>query len=196
MVFTALKALPEQTYISADRISNLTNIMKISSLKIVPVFTMVLLTTMIHAQSRTDTVAIRNLIQEEIVAWNKWDAEAYSRHFAAEGTFTNILGMFYTGHKDFQERHEQIFKGVFHGTKLQQNIVSLRFIRPDVAVVETLTWVSGFSNAGPPQGAHTDEKGRLRTRLLQLMVKDEAGWKIEVYHNVDIKPGVTVLEPQ
>jgi len=170
--------------------------MKISLAKITPVFTMVLFTTIVLAQSAQDETAIRNIIQEEITTWNKGDAEAYSKHFALNGTFTNILGMFFTGREMFQQRHQEIFNGVFRGTTLQQDIVSLKYVSQDVAVVETLTWVSGFSKAGPAPGTHTDAKGRLRTRLLQVLVRAGDDWKIEVYHNVDVKPGVTVPEPK
>ena len=79
---------------------------------------------------------------------------------------------------------------------LQQEVVCLRFVRPDVAVVDTLTWVSGFSKAGLPPVLHTDAKGRLRTRLLQVLVRDGDDWKIVVYHNVDIKPGIESPEPR
>ncbi len=148
------------------------------------------------AQSKPDEAAIRSILQEEVTAWNKGDAQTYSQHFAQDGTFTNILGMFFTGHQAFLDRHEEIFKGMFRGTVLTQDIVSLKFVRPDTAVVETLTWISGFSPSGPPPGTHTDAKGRLRTRLLQLMVKDSDEWKIAVYHNVDVKPTVIAPEPQ
>jgi uncharacterized protein (TIGR02246 family) len=104
--------------------------------------------------------------------------------------------MFFTGHQGFLDKHEEIFQGIFHGTTLKQEVVSLRFIRPETAVVETLTWITGFSPSGPPPGTHVDDKGRLRTRLLQVMVKDAGVWKITVYHNVDVKPGVTAPEPQ
>ena len=164
--------------------------MKISSF-----VAMVLFTAMIRAQSIPDTTAIQNILHEEVVSWNKGDAETYSRHFAGDGTFTNILGIFFTGYKEFLVRHEQIFKGVFRGTVLRQNIVSLKFVHPSVAIVETLTWISGFSKDGPPKGTHMDEKGRLRTRLLQVMVRAGDGWKIVVYHNVDIKSGIIVPEP-
>ena len=152
--------------------------------------------TISAAQSGPDEAAIRGILQEEVTAWNKGDAQTYSKHFAADGTFTNILGMFFTGHQAFLDRHEEIFKGVFRGTVLRQDVVSLKFVRPDTAVVETLTWISGFSPSGSPPGTHTDAKGRLRTRLLQVMVKDPDGWKIAVYHNVDVKPTVTAPEPQ
>jgi uncharacterized protein (TIGR02246 family) len=108
--------------------------------------------------------------------------------------FTNIGGMFFTGHQEFRDRQEAIFKGEFRGTSLKQETVCLRFIRPDVAIAETLTWVSGFSKAGPPPGTQLDANGRLRTRLLQVLKKDGGVWKIVVYHNVDIKPGVPVPE--
>ena len=46
-----------------------------------------------------------------MAAWNKGGAYAYSQHFAGDGTFTNILGMFFTGHQAFLDRQEGIFKG-------------------------------------------------------------------------------------
>lgn len=160
------------------------------------VFALLVSPVISNAQSKPDDVAIRNILQEEVSAWNKGDAQTYSQHFAGDGTFTNIRGMFFTGHQAFLDRHAEIFKGMFRGTVLRQEVVSIRFIRPEVAVVETLTWVSGFPASGPPPGSQTDDKGRLRTRLLQVMVKDAGEWKITVYHNVDLKPGVTAPEPQ
>ena len=153
---------------------------------------MLLLATTMQAQSKSDTTAIQNILQEEVVAWNNGDAKTYSKHFAEEGTFTNILGMFFKGYKAFLERHEEIFKGRFRKTILEQKIASLKFVSSNVAIVETLTWISGFSKEGPPTGSHLDDKGRLYTRLLQVMVRGGNDWKIMTYHNVDLKPGITV----
>ena len=149
-------------------------------------------TTMTNAQNKSDTATVEGILHKEVVSWNNGDAATYSQRFSENGTFTNILGMFFTGHKAFLDRHEEIFKGKFYKTTLHQNIVSLRFVRPDVAIVETLTWITGFSKAGPPPGAHLDTKGRLFTRLLQVMVKDKDAWQITVYHNVDLKSGTPI----
>jgi uncharacterized protein (TIGR02246 family) len=154
-----------------------------------------LFAAILSASAPSDT-AIRDIIKEEDAAWNRGDTDAYSAHFAADGTFTNILGMFFTGHQAFRDRHEDIFKGIFRGTTLRQDIVSIKFVRENVAIVETLTWVSGFSKSGPPPGTHLDTKGRLCTRLLQVFVRDGDEWKIATYHNVDVKPGTSVPEPQ
>ena len=133
--------------------------------------------SVIGAQPNRDETAIRRILDNEVATWNKGDTGGYSRDFATDGTFTNIRGMFFTGHQEFQDRHDAIFKGEFRGTSLKQEIVSLRFIRPDVAIAETLTSVSGFSKAGPPPGTQLDANGRLRTRLLQVLKKDGGEWK-------------------
>ncbi len=137
---------------------------------------------------------LRPNAQEEITAWNSGDAAAYSRHFAADGTFTNIRGEFFIGREPFIQKHDNLFKGPFHGSSLKQDIVSLKFVRPDVAVVEVLTSVTGIPKLFP--GTNTDDKGRLRTRLLQVVVKDGGEWKITAYHNTDLKSGVPVPDPQ
>jgi uncharacterized protein (TIGR02246 family) len=140
-----------------------------------------------------DEIAIRKIIQDEIATWNRGDAAAYSRQFAADGTFTNIRGQFFVGHEAFLKQHEVIFQGIFRNTRLQQGIVSLKFNGPDVAVVETLTSVTGMAETAP--GTATDSKGRLRTRLLQVIARRGGEWKIVAYHNVDVKPGIPVPEP-
>lgn len=147
------------------------------------------------AQSKTDEDAIRGILNEEIITWNQGDADGYATHFAADGTFTNVRGQFFTGRQAYRDRHEVIFKGPFLGTRLQMEVVSLRFLSPDIAVCETLSWVSDFKNGVPPN-LYLDSNGRLRTRLLQVMVRRGDGWQVVVYHNVDIKPDVDTPAPK
>ena len=147
----------------------------------------------IQMASAADETAIRKIIQDEVAAWNRGDATAYSRQFAADGTFTNIRGQFFTGYAAFLKQHEVIFGGLFKNTALQQDVVSLKFTGPDVAVVETLNSVSGMPETAP--GTAPDSKGRLRTRLLQVVARQGGEWRIVAYHNVDVKPGVPVPEP-
>ena len=153
-----------------------------------------LLATQVGAQTASDETAVRSIIQDETAAWNQGDAVAYSRHFATDGTFTNVTGQFFTGYDAFLKQHEVIFEGRFKQTRLQQDIVSLKFVRPGVAVVEVLTSVAGVVSAQLAQGTGADAKGRLRTRLLQVVVKQGEEWKVVAYHNVDVKPGIPLPE--
>ena len=66
-----------------------------------PILTMLFFAAMSAGQGKPDEAAIRNILTEEVAAWNKGDAQAHSQHFAADGTFTNILGMFFTGTSRF-----------------------------------------------------------------------------------------------
>ena len=146
------------------------------------------------AQSKPDTDSIRKILDDEISTWNQGDANGYAKHFAGDGTFTNVRGMFFTGQQAFRDRHEVIFKGPMQGTKLQIQVVSLRFLKPDVAICESLSWVSDFKS--PPPNLYLDAKGRLRTRLLQVLEKRSGEWQIVVYHNIDMKPDADAPEPK
>lgn len=72
----------------------------------------------LSAQSSSDTTAVRNIVQNEIDTWNKGDAAGYSRDFAADGTFTNIRGQFFTGYPGYLKQHEVIFQGIFKNSTL------------------------------------------------------------------------------
>ena len=149
----------------------------------------------LHAQPvSSDEFAIRGIIANETATWNTGDSIGYSRDFAQTGTLTNIRGQLFSGYAAFLKIHEAIFNGMFKNTTLSQDIVSLTFLRPDIALVDTLTAVSGIVPGTP--GILTDDKGRLRTRLLQVIAKQDGVWKIVSYHNVDVKPGVPVPEPK
>ena len=78
-------------------------------------------------------------------------------------------------------------------TALHHDVVP-QFVRPDVAIVEVLTSVTGFQKLAP--GLNTDKSGRLRTRLLQVLVKDKGEWMIVAYHNVDVKSQTPVPDPE
>ena len=138
------------------------------------------------AQQARDEAAIRRMIGNETATWNKGDAVGYSPDFAANGTFTNIRGQYFTGYPAFLKQHQVIFDGLFKNSTLKQDVVSLRFIRPDIAVVETLTSVT---SAQAPPGIARDESGTFHTRLLQVVAKERGVWKIVVYHNTDLKAG-------
>jgi uncharacterized protein (TIGR02246 family) len=137
----------------------------------------------------SDTKEIRKIILDEEVSWNKGDAKAYSANFDENGLFTNVFGSSFTGYSEFLTRHDKLFNGVFKGSIMNQDITSLKIIAKDVAVVETITRISEFSDNGHLVGIYIDENGFLRTRLLQVLRKEKKSWKIVAYHNVDIKKG-------
>ncbi|MEI9888030.1 MAG: SgcJ/EcaC family oxidoreductase [Rhizomicrobium sp.] len=133
----------------------------------------------------SDRAAVEALIRAEDDAWGRGDAAAFSKAVQADAVFTNIFGQVFVGHDAFEAQHAVIFATIYKGTTLRQTIGHLRFLRPDVAAVDTEVVVSGLARL--PPGVHSPD-GALHTRLMQVLVKEQGAWWIAAYHNVDLKP--------
>jgi uncharacterized protein (TIGR02246 family) len=131
------------------------------------------------------TQAIREIIEDEDAAWSASDAARYSRRVAPDAVFTNIFGQQFSGREAFERQHAFIFGGIYAGTRLKQTIAHLRFVTDGVVVVDTDAEVSG-ARVMPPGYASDD--GTLKTKLLQVFVRQENGWWITSYHNVVVNP--------
>ena len=142
--------------------------------------------TAIHqpALESADDAAIQKIVNEEVAAWNAGDAAAYSRHYAQDGTFTNIYGMVFDGHDAFEKRHADSFGSFFRGSERKETIRRLRYVTPDVAIADVDTEVRDFG--AMPAGLPAPAGGVLRTRLLQVVVRRGNEWWIEAYHNTPI----------
>ena len=125
---------------------------------------------------------IQKLIDELTDAWKRGDAKAYGARVMPEVTFTNVNGEFYVGREEFDRRHAAVFGSVFRGTALAMTINKLRFVRPDVAIADIDTELSGARLR--PQGGAVGPDGVLRSRLLMVLVKEQGAWWIAAYHNV------------
>ncbi len=132
-----------------------------------------------------DEAQIRALVAEQVRAWNAGDATAFSLHFAPDGSFTNIRGTVFYGHKAFEDRHREIFSTFFKGSKLAMTVGRIQFVRPDVAIVDIATELSELH--GNPPGITPNAAGTIVTRLQEVCAKAGGQWQIESYHNVDVK---------
>jgi uncharacterized protein (TIGR02246 family) len=137
------------------------------------------------AATPSDEARIREIIAEQVAAWNAGDAKAFSASFAENGSFTNIRGTVFYGHRAFEDRHDEIFRTFFKGSKLAMSPTKIRFVRPDVAIVDIATELSHLRDA--PPGVKPGADGRIHTRLQQVFVKADGQWRVESYHNVDVK---------
>jgi len=132
-----------------------------------------------------DDRQIRTILEQEQAAWNAGDAEAYSRSFHPEGSFTNIVGDTQFGHAVFLVKHAGIFQTIFRGSRLSLTVRRIYSPIPGTAIVDTDAAVEGYQ-ALPP-GVVPSSEGVLHTRLLQVMVKENEVWWVAAYHNVDVK---------
>jgi uncharacterized protein (TIGR02246 family) len=142
----------------------------------------------LDAKPGTEESAIRAIVSEQEAAWNAGDAAGYSRRVAPGVSFTNLFGMVMYGSDAFAERHRVILSTFYKGTVKRHTIRAIRFVRPDVAIVDIDNELSGV--AAMPGGIAVPSGGILRTQLMEVFVRGDDGWRVEAYHNVDLKPTI------
>ena len=140
-----------------------------------------------------DSAAIEAILKRQDVAWAAGDAEAFAADALDGVVFTNIVGMFSVGRAPFVGQHAEIFSTIYKGSRLTQEVVAVTPLRPDVAIVDTLTRLVDALHR--PPGVELID-GAVRTRLEQVMVKDGGAWKVASFHNVAIHPAFAKGPPK
>ena len=137
------------------------------------------------AQDRSAESRIRSIVAAQVDAWNTGDGSAYARDVAPDASFTNLFGMVMYGAEAFAERHRQILATFYKGTTKHHAIRRIRFVTPDVAIVDIDNEVRGVTSM--PAGIVVPPDGIVRTQLMEVFVRRGERWWIEAYHNVDTK---------
>jgi len=134
-----------------------------------------------------DEAALRQLVAAQAEAWNRHDAMAWSKDFAPDADFVNIVGSVFQGRAEIEKRHAGIFASIFKDSRTKVTVRRLAFLGPDVAIVDTDHEVTG--HAGLPPGIQSsDESGVLRTRMRYVLRKSGEKWQIVAAQNTDVKP--------
>ncbi len=116
--------------------------------------------------------AVDQLSGEIAEAWNAGDARAYGARYCPDGTFTNTDGTLDLGRDEVVHTAEKAFQGILAGTKLSLAVRKLRLVRPDVAVVDLDTRVSGMPG------------GEARISQMLVLVEEDDRWWITAQHNL------------
>lgn len=138
------------------------------------------------AQDQQAEAPIRALVAAQAAAWDAGDGTAYAKDLAADASFTNLFGMVMYGAPAFAERHRQILATFYKGTTKHHAIRRIRFITPDVAIVDIDNEVRGVKVM--PAGIPVPPDGVVKTQLMEVFVRRGERWWVEAYHNVDTKP--------
>lgn len=125
----------------------------------------------------TDEQSIRDILEQLEAAWNASDSGRWTSFFAPDATFIHIFGGQLDGHAAIEGAHRVIFDTMYKGSRLSIGSRSIRFVRPDVAVV------FAHMHLALPQGAPMPD---FDTRPTMVMVKEGAKWQIVAFQNTRI----------
>ena len=135
--------------------------------------------------NNVDRAAIERVLTRQSAAWDAGNAGSFAADVQEGVLFTNVVGTFSIGRAPFIAQHEHIFSTIYRGSRMEQEIVAITLVRPDVAIVDTLTKLVDAPHR-PPGIELVD--GAVLSRLEQVMVKDRSEWKVASFHNVAVNP--------
>jgi uncharacterized protein (TIGR02246 family) len=141
------------------------------------------------AEHAADKAAINAVLTNRFIAgWNAHDAHIFASAFAEDADFTNVRGVSASGRYQIEQFHAQAFQKMFMQSHQTAEVKKIRFLKPDVAVVDVRWEMTG---ALTPDGIPVP----YRTGLLALVFTSPGGhWFITVMHNTDLSP-ITAAPP-
>ncbi|MFJ8083589.1 SgcJ/EcaC family oxidoreductase [Streptomyces sp. NPDC096205] len=121
----------------------------------------------------TAAADIRALLDSSAAAWNRGDGIAYGAHFTDDATDVTYVGTVYRGGPEIGRAHQDLFDSFLKGTTLTLEILDLRLLGPDTAVVVTCGGVHKGRRPGRPDKratytvVRTPRDGRWRIAAVQ-----------------------------
>jgi|ERR1700722_487752 len=133
-----------------------------------------------------DETAIRSVIVDMTNGFNNHDSVAASRMYTEDADFTNVTGRQAKGAAEIEKFLASGFKTRLRAATQETKDVTVRFIRPDVAIVHVTNQISGFLAAdGSTEASHNE----LSLRVFQ---KQNGMWRVVAFHNTAV---ATSLKP-
>jgi uncharacterized protein (TIGR02246 family) len=96
------------------------------------------------AQRADDAAAIRRQLERYTTAWNKGDAKALASLYDVEGAITSASGHTVQGRDALEKGFAEGFAGSSKGSRMTAIVGTIRFLKPDIAVVEGVWELSGL----------------------------------------------------
>ena len=145
----------------------------------------VLAAAVTHAQAgrAEDESAIRRQIDQFTAAWNKADAKATAQCFTDDADYISSTGQKGDGRAGIEKVLAEQFAGVYKGATLKTTITSIRFLKPDVAIVNGSFEVSAMKS---PDGKELPVRKGLSTNIA---AKQGDKWLIAALRGMVPAPG-------
>lgn len=128
--------------------------------------------TTVLGQEKAEDV-IRATLQTYASAWNAADAHGIADLYTTDADYTGYGSVMTRGRADIEKRYAELLAGVFAGTLVEVDVSSLRFIKPDVAIVDGSLELTAHTADGTPQAS----KGL----FIAIMIADEGQWRFTTF---------------
>jgi uncharacterized protein (TIGR02246 family) len=132
-----------------------------------------------HAQTNTttDDLQIRELVNTLQDGWAKKDGNLFASPFAENADYVVVNGMHIKGKPAIAGGHQTIFDSFYKETYIKTEVQSIRYLKPDIAIVHFTSHLTGNSN-----GQKMNSKGQITLTV----EKSSTGWVIASFQNTAI----------
>lgn len=156
------------------------------AMKILATGVLVLQASMACAQSTPsaadEEAAVRKVVVEMTEGFNRHDARASTVMYLPDADLVTVRGERFRGAEDFEKGLASIFATRARAATHRTLNVSVRFIRPDVALVHVTNELSGLI---APDGQRPPPHQELS---LRVFVKEQGHWWVAAFHNTLVRP--------
>jgi uncharacterized protein (TIGR02246 family) len=127
--------------------------------------------------ARNDEDDIKSVIAATTDAFSRHDAKAWVKFCTSDAQLVTVRGESMNGVAEIEKGLTTIFQTRGRNVTLKTLDVTVRFIRPDVALAHVTNQLSGLvSPEGQTLPPHHE-------RSIRVLVKDQGGWRITAFHN-------------
>jgi uncharacterized protein (TIGR02246 family) len=126
-----------------------------------------------------DESAVRNVLAEYTVSWNRHDTAAVGRLFTENCDYVNIAGGHWKGVQEIVQRHAELFQNRLKTAVRTLTGAEVRFSTPNVALVHATWDVTGWSR---PSGEAAPVLKEITT---MTMVKTDGKWLITAFQDTE-----------
>jgi uncharacterized protein (TIGR02246 family) len=95
----------------------------------------------------SDEDMLRARTDEFEQAVSKADTKAIGALFVEDGDLVDQAGAMHHGRMAIEERYQKLFEGPYKGTQANLEITSVRFVRPEIAVIDGTSELTGMKSA-------------------------------------------------
>jgi uncharacterized protein (TIGR02246 family) len=113
--------------------------------------------------------------------WNLHDMTAMAALFAEDADFVNVGGMHWKGRDQIRKEHARSHELQFKESVLTVENVSVRFLKPDVALAHIEWWMKGDRD---PDGTSRPPREGVMSWVL---VKRGGVWRVASSHNTNVR---------
>jgi uncharacterized protein (TIGR02246 family) len=123
---------------------------------------------------RADEDAIREVLGRQIAGWDAGDPAYYASVFTPDADYVTFLGSHYKGRDAIASSYAPLFKKLLKGTHLETEITELRFLTPDIALIQ--------ANAVVRKGTQRWSRRAIRVNT-SIAVRTDGGWLLAASQN-------------